>query len=213
MTAAVDDEFAPQFTPSRFCWDSLDREAAQQLWAELVDWVGWFRVRYELATEVPGCWYRHGRMVEELTALMAAHRAAYDQANSADGDVQYWPGMAGWHSQYLRPFLAHLGDLGVQGCDQQNCTAQVRDVHTFHDIVTWIDADVDARPPRADTPAPRATITPARMAQLVKDGDAEPVDITDPEGGYRYDGALWELDPRRKVFGAQSDTPPDASSQ
>lgn len=204
MTAASDDEFDAPFRPSRFCWDTLDREAAQHLWAELVDWVGWLRVRYELPTEIPGCWYRHTRMVEELTAVMTAHRAAYDTANTADGDVHYWSGMAAWHTQYLRPFLAHLGDFGVAGCTPQECTAHARTVQTYRDIVDWIDADVDARRPRPTNPAPEpVTITPAKMANLVSSGDAQPADLTDPHGGYLYQGAVWLLDPRRKVFVAQ----------
>lgn len=201
---ALDDETATRFQPSRFCWDTLDREAAQHLWAELIDWVGWLRVRYELPTEIPGCWYRHTRMVEELTALMTAHRAAYDTANTADGEVNYWSGMAAWHTQYLRPFLAHLGDFGVAGCTPQECTAQPRNVHTYRDIIDWIDADVDARRPRADNPPPApATITPAKMADLLSSGNARPADLADPTGGYLYEGTVWLLDPRRKVFVAQ----------
>ncbi|MYR08983.1 hypothetical protein GTV32_22890 [Gordonia sp. SID5947] len=199
----------PTFKPSRFCWDTLDREAAQQLWTELVDWVGWLRIRYELPSEIPGCWYRHSRMVEELTALMTAHRAAYDIANTADGDIEYWAGMAAWHTQYLRPFLAHLNDFGVQGCTTRDCTAQPRDVHTFHDIADWVDRDVQARKPRsATTPA---TISPARMAELVRESHAEPVDLTDPDSGYRHNDALWLLDAKRKVFVAQIEPVDDSS--
>ncbi len=203
----TDQPTEPLFTPSRFCWDSLDRETAQQLWAELIDWVGWLRVRYELPTEIPGCWYRHSRMVEELTALMAAHRAAYDNANTADGDVNYWAGMAAWHSQYLRPFLAIIGDLGVAGCNQQQCTAHPRDVHTFRDILDWIDRDLDNRPPRsAQSTKAAAVISPARMAELVASGDAEPIDLNNPNSGYRHNHTLWRLDYKRKVFVAQPDT-------
>jgi hypothetical protein len=60
------------------CWATLDRVTAAREWAALGDWVRWLATRYGLATStVPPCWYRHGGIVEELSALRTGWLAAY----------------------------------------------------------------------------------------------------------------------------------------
>ena len=86
---------APQGIPWPLTWRDLDRDAAAKAWAWLIDWVGWLVDRYELAEEIPACWYRHPAQVEELTALAAAWHTAYDE--NARGDEPLL-----WHERFAR---------------------------------------------------------------------------------------------------------------
>ncbi|MEU4243989.1 hypothetical protein [Actinoplanes sp. NPDC026619] len=86
---------APASVPWPLRWDDLDRDAAAQTWAWLIDWVSWMTDRYQLAEELPACWYRHPPLVEELTALGAAWQVSYDDTATADGPLL-------WHERFGR---------------------------------------------------------------------------------------------------------------
>ncbi|MEV6848846.1 hypothetical protein [Actinoplanes sp. NPDC051411] len=76
-------------------WRDLDRDAAAAVWAWLIDWVGWAVERYQLAEEIPVCWYRHAPLIEELAALAAAWHLAYDDAATPDSPLL-------WHERFAR---------------------------------------------------------------------------------------------------------------
>jgi hypothetical protein len=86
---------APANLPWPLSWRDLDRDAAAHVWAWLIDWVGWLVHRYEIAEEIPACWYRHGPLIEELTALAAGWHTAYD--DNARGDEPLI-----WHERLAR---------------------------------------------------------------------------------------------------------------
>jgi hypothetical protein len=86
--------------PAPWCWRGITPDRATVLWAELADWVAWLHTRYPLAELLPGCWWRHPELVEELTA---AHEA-WKFANTSPGANPYGP--AEWHDRYL-PGLEH----------------------------------------------------------------------------------------------------------
>jgi hypothetical protein len=86
---------APAGVPWPLRWIDLDRDAAAQVWAWLIDWVDWAVDRYRLAEEIPACWYRHPPLVEELTGLAAAWHTAYDDTAPADGPLL-------WHERFAR---------------------------------------------------------------------------------------------------------------
>ncbi|BDH10474.1 hypothetical protein [Streptomyces hygroscopicus] len=67
------------------CWDDLSAEELAMLWPAFVAWVLWLADKYELVTDqLPRqCWWRHGAVVEELTALWTSHQSAY--ASGEDG--------------------------------------------------------------------------------------------------------------------------------
>lgn len=167
MSAADDVEGTPRanvFRPSRFCWDGLDRAAAERLWDELVRWVHWFRHRYELLEKIPPCWYQHSRMVEELTALMTAHRAAYSQTHAeGKGATGYWSDMAAWHAYYLRPFLVATADMGTKSCSVSGCSrvTVVEQPMSCPPMGEWIDTDLAQR---RDPDPPTRPRTAARRA-------------------------------------------------
>lgn len=206
---------ADVFRPSRFCWDGLDRAAAARLWEELVRWVDWLRYRYEVVEKIPPCWYRHPRLVEELTALMAAHRAAYHQLH-AEGKpgLPYWTDMAAWHTQYLRPFLAIVRDFGIASCDINQCRKLDAPPHRplAPELGEWIDADLEQRrePPPADpAPVEEPSIAPGEMNELMVAGKARParVDEGEPAECFLVDDQWWTFDPDSEEFVRNHDMP------
>ena len=58
-------------------WAALDAERAAEQWSLLIDWCEWLRDRYQLHEQVPACWYAHGPLIEELSALRTAWIGAY----------------------------------------------------------------------------------------------------------------------------------------
>lgn len=90
---------APRYGPSTpigahtINWRTLTDEDAAAEWALLREWVEWFTVRYNIPISViPTCWWQHGPLVEELSALHTAHDAAFDQADAGFGPI-------GWHER------------------------------------------------------------------------------------------------------------------
>ncbi|MGF3057332.1 DUF4913 domain-containing protein [Microbacterium sp. YY-01] len=61
----------------------------------LVEWVHeWLIPRYAVKTRtVPDCWWQHGDLIEELSALHTAWLVAFDPADAGYGPV-------GWHERY-----------------------------------------------------------------------------------------------------------------
>lgn len=58
-------------------WRELDADQARATWTALNSFVDWLVRRYDLADVIPHCWYRHGALIEELSALWASWTAAY----------------------------------------------------------------------------------------------------------------------------------------
>ena len=69
--------------PRPVAWARLDAEKAAAAWVDLDAWVRWLARRYALDhRDVPPCWFAHGHVVEELSALRTAHRASFDPAGT-----------------------------------------------------------------------------------------------------------------------------------
>jgi len=80
-------EHPPSSGPVVFRWAQLDAQEAEAAWTALSGWVDWLLDRH-LLKEVPrGCWWRHGSIVEELTALWWAWQATYDPAGDPRAPV------------------------------------------------------------------------------------------------------------------------------
>lgn len=74
-------------------WRTLTDDQARTAWDELRGWVEWVTVRYDIPEViVPVCWWRHGALVEELSALHTAWEAAFDPSDGGFGPV-------GWHER------------------------------------------------------------------------------------------------------------------
>ncbi|MEV4775963.1 hypothetical protein LTA6_001893 [Microbacterium sp. LTA6] len=74
-------------------WRTLTDADAREAWDELRAWVEWFSLRYRVSESVvPACWFKHGQLVEELSALHIAHTAAFDPSDAGFGPI-------GWHER------------------------------------------------------------------------------------------------------------------
>ena len=75
-------------------WRQLDDNQARTEWIVLRAWVEWLTVRYHLPISmVPNCWWQHAALVEELSALHAAHQAAFDETDAGFGPLN-------WHERF-----------------------------------------------------------------------------------------------------------------
>ena len=91
-------------------WHELSDAEAAQRWEALRAWVEWFTVRYNVPISVvPDCWWRHGAIVEELSALHTAHHAAFDLSDSGFGPI-------GWHER-LAIAIPRLNRAYGGGCN------------------------------------------------------------------------------------------------
>lgn len=136
-----------RLAPSRYCWRAIDQRDAARLWAELLEWVAWLRHRYQLGSRVPACWYRHDAVVEELTALMAAHTAAFwcepDSAELPRED------MAAWHTQWLWPAierLTRISDFSV--CRPHHCRYENHPQPVHAGVEDFVAAAIDTQSPK-----------------------------------------------------------------
>lgn len=182
---------------TRFAWRYLDSDDAARLWDEVTDWVWWLRDRYELTDRVPRCWYRHGPVVEEFTALMAAWTEAYSSGR----------GMSAWHSSDLWPLMDRLESIsGFEQCQADGCSHDSGFLHApegteavmepAHDTSnldssTFDDATRDA-PDMSDVGAMVVgVVTEDVMLMAVVNGEATALDAGRPHGRYRLGGNLW----------------------
>ena len=80
----------PELADRPVNWAALDVQAAAEQWELLTDWTDWLRERYQLHESIPRCWYAHGPMIEELSALRTAWAGAYLAPDAQLGDPLGW---------------------------------------------------------------------------------------------------------------------------
>ena len=104
-----------------YYWATLPPDRAVKLWKELGKFVAWLDGRYltnlaDPSYRLPACWYRHPIAVEELTALMVAHHAAYDTRSAKASSA-----LVDWHQRALWLTLDSLRlRAGLAGCRDRN---------------------------------------------------------------------------------------------
>ncbi|QBS44912.1 hypothetical protein [Nocardia sp. CS682] len=149
----------PQYYPCRYSWRHLARDEAAALWHELIDWVDWLRATYQLGSRIPGCWFQHDGVREELTALMAAHTAAY-WCDTETADLPR-EDMTAWHTQWLWPTVERLTKISdFSGCQPRRCRYTPQPQPTLPSIAEYITADLDDRDnTRHASEPPSAAIT------------------------------------------------------
>lgn len=92
-------------------WRTLNDADARVAWIELRSWIEWFTVRYEISESVvPACWFKHGDLVEELSALHIAHTVAFDASDAGFGPI-------GWHER-LSIAIPRLRHAYAGGCSR-----------------------------------------------------------------------------------------------
>ena len=96
-------------TPRPVNWSRLSRDQAAARWAALDEWVRWPARRYSLdRRDIPPCWYAHGDLVEELSALHTAHQAAFDPAGPATGPADWHQHLANTRAR-MQTWIARTG--------------------------------------------------------------------------------------------------------
>lgn len=80
----------PDLTERPVNWAVLGQSAAAEQWQLLTDWTDWLRDRYQLHETLPACWFAHGAMVEELTALRSAWTGAFLSPNASSAEPALW---------------------------------------------------------------------------------------------------------------------------
>ncbi len=129
-------------------WADLDAAVAAETWSALRLWVSWLLERY-VVKEVPrGCWWRHGLLVEELTALWLAWQAAFGEKADATSPLI-------WHEHFdrardrIRQRMQQQGNCSsgehADPVPQQAAHGEAAEDAEFQEFV---DADIEARPAR-----------------------------------------------------------------
>ena len=129
---------------------TLDADTAQAAWDDLRVFVDWLVDRYALDHKtVPPCWYRHGALVDELTALWGAWETAYwPYASAADA--------AGWMQVFANTRMRLNEWAGRRGCRPDDHRPD-RPRELLDDQAIWADhvrADLDARRSLSDIDSP-----------------------------------------------------------
>ncbi|MFH8251503.1 hypothetical protein ACH3VR_14115 [Microbacterium sp. B2969] len=110
-------------------WRQLPDADAGREWTALREWVEWFTVRYRVpASVVPNCWWKHGPLVEELSALHTAHLAAFDSSDNGLGPIS-------WHER-LAQALPRLSRSGA-GCTSVHSDTRPRSWTAATDDAEW----------------------------------------------------------------------------
>lgn len=111
-------------------WRSLTDADARTAWIQLRDWVEWFTVRYQISESVvPACWFKHGDLVEELSALHTAHTVAFHPSDSGFGPI-------GWHER-LTLALPRLRRAYAGGCSRGHSRYKPRSWTDVVDEQEW----------------------------------------------------------------------------
>lgn len=109
-------------------WAKLQPAESTKLCNELGEFVAWLDARYltnlaDPSYRLPACWYRHPIAVEELTALMVSHRAAYSTRTA-----KVTSSLVDGHQRSLWPTLDSLKlRAGLAGCRDRS---EHREPHT-----------------------------------------------------------------------------------
>lgn len=171
----------------RYAWRYLDTDEAARLWDEVTDWVWWLRDRYELGERIPRCWYRHGPVVEEFTALMAGWSEMQDTGR----------GMSQWHSRDLWPLIDRLESIsGFEQCQADGCSHDSGFQHapegteSIMEPVPDTDDDMYGESTYVDATVV-GVLTEDVMLSAVVSGDATALDAGQPRGRYHLSGRLW----------------------
>lgn len=173
----------PPYTPGSIDWPHLNKDTAARLWVELGTWVEWLRGRYELGRDIPPCWFKHGGVVEELTAAMFARREAYQLGKNV-----YHGGPAAWHYHVLWPMVHRMKTItDFEQCTPHACGHTPPTPAIADDFAEFIAADVDERddapagPGRSAPEAPpEPTPTELTMDEVIAMIDTDHAMAEDP---------------------------------
>jgi hypothetical protein len=125
-------------------WTALDAAEATATWTALAHWVRWLADRYEVdVREIPPCWPLHPPLVEELSALRTAHRAAFTPDGHPSGPLDWHHSLSGCRGR-LRDYVARTGCRHDTHRTGSTPTWADSSAHADH-LVRAVDADLSKR--------------------------------------------------------------------
>jgi hypothetical protein len=146
-------------------WEDLEDDEHTLLWRQFVRWVVRTADTYELTTDqLPRqCWWLHGAVVEELTALWTGHQSAYAGTEDAGSAPYLWQdALARAIERIGRTWLGTCRNGQHKQRHRQPWSGDHRYLTTLHQAARprTINADSD-EPPDAGGPgdSPSATST------------------------------------------------------
>ncbi len=111
-------------------WRTMTDQQARDEWSALRDWVEWVTVRYDIPLSlIPTCWWKHGALVEELSALHSAHRAAFHSMDNGNGPIT-------WH-QHFANAIPRLRNAYNGGCSEGHSSRRPRSWSGVTDEEEW----------------------------------------------------------------------------
>lgn len=108
---ALADPAPAEDRPAGWDWADLDDTDAVYLADALEEFVAFYNARYPWNREqtIPGCWARHGALVEEITTLMFSRWAAFQGPTATIDAAQTW------HTYHLPLFVSRINTwIGVE---------------------------------------------------------------------------------------------------
>ncbi|MFE7777683.1 hypothetical protein ACFU5O_28045 [Streptomyces sp. NPDC057445] len=134
------DDASDRAPGSPVVWHKIKDEERQELWAEFTSWVIRLADQYELTTEqLPhACWWEHGAVVAELTALWTGWESAY----SNEEDAAAGPYL--WHDAWSRG-IDRIGRMWLGECT--NGYHNLKSRTTFGSDVGYRKRVAEAGPP------------------------------------------------------------------
>lgn len=143
-----DDAFGPaddiSWEPQPVCWPRLDHDAALAAWHGLDSWIRWCVRRYGLDHRIiPPCWYQHGALVEELSALRTGWQAAHSPTAPGNAPLE-WHALFAMTRQRLQEWVARSGCRPDEHRDQHR-TPWVDEPDA--QFLTHVTSDLEARSP------------------------------------------------------------------
>lgn len=93
-----------------WAWELLSPFEQSYLWAKLDRFVQWLHETYLSRTPrfaLTACWYKHPNVVGQLTALMVAHTAVYNELA-----VEASMALVDWHERCLYPTMRRIVENG-----------------------------------------------------------------------------------------------------
>jgi hypothetical protein len=123
-------------------WADLDPDTASRTWPQLYHWVTWLLDRYTIREIPRSCWWQHGLIVEELTALWIAWQGAYGPDTTTTAAL-FWHEHLDRTRDRIRTRLVQQGNCAAGG--HQPPTPQPHPDQIRHDFDGFVQADTAAR--------------------------------------------------------------------
>lgn len=158
--AALVEELANYPAGGPWLWEGLEPRAQRELWIELDAFVTWLQNRilsHHASKEgwIAPCWYKHPDAVEQLTALMVAHKASYHPKSKTPSHT-----LVDWFQRCLWPTMDTLKQRQTfKQCLQKREHEEpyapgMNLVASDKDFTAFVDATVTEAPAAAGPKAP-----------------------------------------------------------